>query len=94
MARVLAVEPQVLLLDEPCSSLDPASTGLIEELLEELARELCIIIVTHNLSQARRIARETIFMLDGRVVESGATAAIFAAPGNDKTRGFVSGLYG
>lgn len=94
IARVLAVEPQVLLLDEPCSSLDPASTGMIEELLQELSTELCIIIVTHNLSQARRIANETVFMLEGRVVESGATAAIFTAPRNDKTHGFVSGLYG
>ena len=94
MARVLAVEPQVLLLDEPCSSLDPASTRLIEELLEDLSRELCIIIVTHNLPQARRIARETVFMLDGKVVEYGPTAALFADPKNEKTRGFVSGLYG
>lgn len=94
IARVLAVEPQVLLLDEPCSSLDPASTGLIEELLQELSRELCIIIVTHNLSQARRIARETIFILDGQVIESGPTALLFAEPEDEKTRGFVSGLFG
>ena len=94
MARVLAVEPRVLLLDEPCSSLDPASTGLIEELLMRLAEDLSIIIVTHNLFQARRIADETVFMLDGQVVEKGSTDHIFASPRHEKTRGFISGLFG
>ncbi|NLV16150.1 MAG: phosphate ABC transporter ATP-binding protein [Syntrophomonadaceae bacterium] len=94
MARVLAIEPQVLLLDEPCSSLDPASTGLIEELLQKLAAELSIIIVTHNLYQARRIAGETVFLLDGSLVEKGLTSEIFSSPADERTRGFVSGLYG
>ena len=66
IARVLAVDPQILLLDEPCSSLDPSSTRLIEELLERLAQQLSILIVTHNLFQARRIAKDTLFMLDGK----------------------------
>lgn len=94
IARVLAVEPRVLLLDEPCSSLDPTSTALIEDLLIELARELCIIIVTHNLFQARRIAHESIFMLDGQLVERGATESLFASPIHARTRDFVSGLFG
>ncbi|MDD3899484.1 MAG: ATP-binding cassette domain-containing protein, partial [Syntrophomonadaceae bacterium] len=94
MARVLAVEPRVLLLDEPCSSLDPASTSLIEELLMRLAEDLSIIIVTHNLFQARRIADETVFMLDGEVVEKAPTETIFTSPRHEKTRGFISGLFG
>ncbi|MDD3269725.1 MAG: phosphate ABC transporter ATP-binding protein [Syntrophomonadaceae bacterium] len=94
MARVLAVEPQVLLLDEPCSSLDPASTGLIEELLTSLAEDLCVVIVTHNLFQARRIARQTLFMLDGSVIETGPTDALFSNPLDERTRAFFSGLIG
>lgn len=94
MARVLAVEPRVLLLDEPCSSLDPASTDLIEGLLMRLAEDLSIIIVTHNLFQARRIADETVFMLDGEVVEKAPTETIFTSPNHEKTRGFICGLFG
>ena len=94
IARALAVEPQVLLLDEPCSSLDPASTGLIEELLQELAVGLCVIIVTHNLFQARRIADETVFMMDGQMIEKGPTSKLFLAPSDEKTRSFFSGLVG
>ena len=94
IARALAVEPQVLLLDEPCSSLDPASTGLIEELLTQLAEGLCIIIVTHNLFQARRISNETAFILDGQLIEKAPTQKLFESPDSPKTRGFVSGLFG
>lgn len=94
IARALAVGPRVLLLDEPCSSLDPASTGMIEELLTQLAKGLCIIIVTHNLFQARRIADETVFIMDGQVVEKGPTKTLFTLPTNKKTRGFISGLFG
>lgn len=94
IARALAVEPQVLLLDEPCSSLDPASTGLIEELLKELAVGLCVIIVTHNLFQARRIADETVFMMDGQMIEKGPTSKLFISPSDEKTRSFFSGLVG
>jgi phosphate transport system ATP-binding protein len=94
IARALAVEPQVLLLDEPCSSLDPASTALIEELLNKLVTKLCIIIVTHNLFQARRVADETVFMLDGQVVEKGPTGKLFTSPSNKKTQSFFSGLFG
>lgn len=94
IARALAVEPQVLLLDEPCSSLDPASTGLIEELLTQLAEGLCIIIVTHNLFQARRISNETAFILDGQLIEKAPTKKLFESPDSPKTQGFVSGLFG
>jgi phosphate transport system ATP-binding protein len=94
IARALAVEPRVLLLDEPCSSLDPASTGLIEDLLIQLAEGLCIIIVTHNLFQARRISNETAFILDGRLIEKAPTNQLFESPDKPETRGFVSGLFG
>ncbi|HZJ85196.1 MAG TPA: phosphate ABC transporter ATP-binding protein [Syntrophomonadaceae bacterium] len=94
IARTLAVKPQVLLLDEPCSSLDPASTGLIEELLQSLAHELTIIIVTHNLFQARRIANETVFILDGEVIEKGPTETLFTSPVSEKTKNFTAGLFG
>lgn len=94
IARALAVKPKVLLLDEPCSSLDPASTGMIEELLVNLAKELTIIIVTHNLFQARRIANETVFILDGEIVEAGKTEDLFTNPIKDETKGFISGLFG
>ncbi|NLJ72502.1 MAG: phosphate ABC transporter ATP-binding protein [Syntrophomonadaceae bacterium] len=94
IARTLAINPQVLLLDEPCSSLDPASTGIIEELLVDLASKLCIIIVTHNLFQARRIADETVFILDGEVIEKAPTNKLFSTPTSEKTKGFVGGLFG
>lgn len=94
IARALAVEPQVLLLDEPCSSLDPASTGMIEDLLTQLSQDISIIIVTHNLFQARRISHETAFILDGRLVEKGPTQKLFESPAQAETKGFVSGLFG
>jgi len=94
IARALAVEPQVLLLDEPCSSLDPASTGMIEDLLMQLAQDISIIIVTHNLFQARRISHETAFILDGRLVEKSSTQKLFESPDQAETKGFVSGLFG
>ncbi len=92
IARVLAVEPEVLLLDEPCSSLDPTSTRLIEELLLELSGQLTIVLVTHNLFQAKRVAHETVFMMDGRVVENGPTKILFSNPERDETQAFFSGL--
>ncbi|WP_031516924.1 phosphate ABC transporter ATP-binding protein [Desulfofalx alkaliphila] len=92
IARVLAVEPEVLLLDEPCSNLDPASTMIIEKLLVELSNQLTIILVTHNLFQAKRVAHETVLMMDGRVVEKGATEDFFANPQKQQTKDFVAGL--
>ncbi|HQA07868.1 MAG TPA: phosphate ABC transporter ATP-binding protein [Syntrophomonadaceae bacterium] len=94
IARALAVEPQLLLLDEPCSSLDPASTGMIEDLLTQLAEEITIIIVTHNLFQAKRISHETAFILEGRLIEKAPTNKLFESPEKPETQGFVSGLFG
>lgn len=94
IARALAVNPQVLLLDEPCSSLDPLSTGLIEELLQKLADNLPIIIVTHNLFQAKRIAHETVFMLNGQIIEKDLTRNMFENPSYEATRSFFSGAVG
>ncbi len=94
IARALAVDPQVLLLDEPCSSLDPLSTGMIEELLVKLSATLPIIIVTHNLFQARRIAQETVFMLNGQVIEKDLTSTMFENPSHEATRSFFSGAIG
>lgn len=90
IARVLAVQPKVLLLDEPCSNLDILSTRLIEELLTDLAPELSIILVTHNLAQARRIAAEIIFMSAGCVIEQDATDKLFTAPAQTETQDFLA----
>jgi phosphate transport system ATP-binding protein len=94
IARALAVEPQVLLMDEPASALDPASTLRIEELIEKLKTEYSVIIVTHNMQQASRIADETMFMLDGQVIETGPTAKIFSNPDDTRTADYVSGRFG
>jgi len=94
LARALAVEPQVLLLDEPTSSLDPVSTEMVENLLKQLATELTMVIVTHNLAQARRIAGNTAFLYDGRLIESGDTKTVFDAPTEPETASYVSGRIG
>ena len=94
LARALAVDPEVLLLDEPTSSLDPVSTEMVESLIKELASELAIVIVTHNLAQARRIADKTAFLYNGRLVESGDTSRVFDAPEEPETASYVSGRIG
>ena len=94
IARALAVEPEVLLMDEPASALDPASTLRIEELIEELKGDYTVIIVTHNMQQAARIADWTMFMLDGYVVEMGPTDRIFTAPTDQRTEDYVTGRFG
>lgn len=94
IARALAAKPQVLLLDEPCSSLDPSSTMLIESLLQHLAEKLTVILVTHNLFQAKRVAGEIVFMMDGRVVEQGSKDIMFSDPKLEETRAFFSGSIG
>lgn len=94
IARSLAINPRVLLLDEPCSSLDIINTKIIEDLLLNLKKEMAIIIVTHNLAQARRIADETIFMLSGEVVEIGNTKDIFENPKDERTRQYIGGMFG
>ena len=94
IARALAVEPEVLLLDEPASALDPASTLRIEELIEELKRDYTVVIVTHNMQQAARVADWTLFLLSGRVVEYGPTEKIFTNPSDKRTEDYVTGRFG
>ena len=94
LARALAVEPDVLLLDEPTSSLDPVTTEMVEELLRKLAGQLTLVIVTHNLAQARRVAQKTAFLYNGILVESGDTQQIFEAPSEPETVSYVSGRIG
>jgi phosphate transport system ATP-binding protein len=91
LARALAVEPEVLLLDEPTSSLDPRSTEAVEELVRRLTPELTVIIVTHNLSQARRVSDNTIFFYEGHLVEAGATAQLFERPARPETARYLNG---
>lgn len=94
LARALAVGPEVLLLDEPTSSLDPISTEMVEDMLVQLAPELTMIMVTHNLAQARRVATTTTFFYSGRMVESGETTQVFESPNEPETVSYVSGRIG
>jgi phosphate transport system ATP-binding protein len=94
IARSLAVDPEVILMDEPCSALDPIATLKIEELIEELKRRVTIVIVTHNMQQAARVADRTAFMLDGGLVEVGPTEEIFTTPGDPRTEEYVTGKFG
>lgn len=94
IARALTVEPEVLLLDEPCSALDVKNTANIEEMLLRLSQEYTIIIVTHNLSQAKRISDYTAFLLDGELVEYDETEKIFTNPEDKRTREYIEGIYG
>jgi len=94
IARSLAVEPEVILMDEPCSALDPIATLRIEELIEELKQRVTIVIVTHNMQQAARIADRTAFMLGGELVEVDATQRIFTGPSDPRTEEYVTGKFG
>jgi phosphate transport system ATP-binding protein len=94
IARALANEPEVLLLDEPASALDPLSTQRVEELLYELKQELTVVIVTHNLQQAARISDHTLFFFLGRLVEAGPTDQIFTNPREERTNAYVTGRFG
>jgi phosphate transport system ATP-binding protein len=94
IARVLAVEPHVLLMDEPTSALDPISTGKIEELMDELKKKYTVIIVTHNMQQAGRISDSTAFFLTGDVVEYGKTEDIFYKPRDKRTEDYITGRFG
>jgi phosphate transport system ATP-binding protein len=94
IARALANQPDVLLLDEPASALDPIATQKIEELVYELKRELTIIIVTHNLQQAARVSDRTAFFYLGRLVEDGPTDRIFTSPANERTEAYITGRFG
>ncbi len=94
IARAIAVGPEVLLMDEPCSALDPRSTSSIEELIRELEQQYTIVIVTHNMQQAARVSDVTAFFFEGSLVESGGTDAIFTNPKNKQTEDYVSGRFG
>ena len=99
IARSLAVEPDVLLMDEPCSALDPTSTRVIEETIADIGREVTIVIVTHNMQQAQRVSDWCAFFLaganePGRIVESGPTSVIFSTPTDPRTNDYVNGRFG
>ncbi len=94
IARALAVQPEVLLMDEPTSALDPVSTLKIEELMHTLRKQYTVILVTHNLQQALRVADQTVFFLSGEVVESGSTKRLFESPRDDRTKRYLSGRFG
>ncbi|MEA2424430.1 MAG: phosphate transport system ATP-binding protein [Thermoleophilaceae bacterium] len=94
IARALAANPEVLLLDEPCSALDPKSTQVIEDLIVKLREELAVVIVTHNLQQAHRIADRVAFMYLGELVEYGAASQVFHSPNEQRTKDYVSGAFG
>jgi len=94
IARTIAVEPEVILMDEPCSALDPIATLKIEELIHDLKQRYTIVIVTHNMQQAARVADTTAFMLHGEMVEHGATDKIFSKPDDVRTEDYVTGKFG
>jgi phosphate transport system ATP-binding protein len=94
IARTIAVEPEVILMDEPCSALDPVATLKIEELIDELKHEYTIVIVTHNMQQAARVADKTAFMLSGELVEFDETDKIFTNPSDSRTEEYVTGKFG
>ena len=94
IARALAVDPEVLLMDEPCSALDPISTARVEELLYELGHAYTIVIVTHNMQQAGRVSKKTAFMLDGNLIEMNDTDKVFTNPANKLTEDYITGRFG
>ena len=94
IARAIAVEPEVLLMDEPCSALDPVATAKIEELIQDLKKEYTIVIVTHNMQQAARVSDHTAFFYLGRLIEFDATNKIFTNPANKQTEDYITGRFG
>jgi phosphate transport system ATP-binding protein len=94
IARAIATDPEILLMDEPCSALDPRSTAVIEDLILQLRTELAVVIVTHNLQQARRIADRVAFMYLGDLVELGTADQVFEAPREQRTREYIAGAFG
>lgn len=94
IARALAVEPEVLLMDEPCSALDPISTSKIEDLIDELKQFYTIIIVTHNMQQAARVSQYTAFLLNGNLIEVGKTEKLFTRPEKKETEDYITGRFG
>jgi len=94
IARAIAVDPEVLLMDEPCSALDPIATAKIEELIDELRGSYSIVIVTHSMQQAARVSQQTAFFHLGNLVEYGETEQIFTAPQDERTKGYITGRFG
>ncbi len=94
IARAIAVEPEIILMDEPCSALDPIATEKVEELIAELSKSYAIVIVTHSMQQARRISKRTAYFHMGRLIEMGDTRRVFEQPIHELTRGYVSGRFG
>lgn len=94
IARAIALEPEVLLLDEPCSALDPISTAKVEELLHDLKEKFTIVMVTHNMQQAARVSDFTAYMYLGKVVEYGVTDQLFINPKNKATEDYITGRFG
>jgi phosphate transport system ATP-binding protein len=94
IARTIAVEPEVILMDEPCSALDPVATLRVEELIDELKSRYTIVIVTHNMQQAARVSNSTAFMLDGELVEHAPTSELFTHPKDERTERYVTGKFG
>jgi phosphate transport system ATP-binding protein len=94
IARAIAVEPEVILMDEPCSALDPVATAKVEELIQELRSRFSIVIVTHNMQQAARVSDRTAFFYLGRLIEYADTRDIFTNPANPQTEAYVSGRFG
>jgi phosphate transport system ATP-binding protein len=94
IARTVAIQPEVILLDEPCSALDPISTAKIEELIDELKSLYTIVIVTHNMQQAARVSDYTAFMYLGEIIEFGVTAHMFTAPEQTRTQNYITGRFG
>ncbi len=94
IARTIAVEPEIVLMDEPCSALDPVATAKIEDLMAELKRDFTIVIVTHNMQQAQRTSSQTAFFMQGRIVEVAPTTEIFLNPKQKETEDYISGRFG
>ena len=94
IARAIAVNPDVILMDEPCSALDPIATARIEELMDELRQNYTIVIVTHSMQQAARVSQRTAFFHLGYLVESGATEMIFTNPEDERTQDYITGRFG
>jgi len=94
IARAIAVKPKVILMDEPCSALDPIATAIIEELIDELRENFTIVIVTHSMQQAARVSQRTAFFHMGNLVESGATKVLFTSPQDERTQNYITGRIG
>ena len=94
IARAIAVNPEVILMDEPCSALDPIATAKVEELIDEMREKYTIVIVTHSMQQAARVSQNTAFFHLGKIVESGETAQIFTNPKDERTQGYITGRFG